>query len=107
MNNGRYAGISELELLDIDVPGTLNTQFGGKRIATKYFIYSPTGSGVSTDLLALAQRLKTENQTSINVYFLSIRADDPERIHCTAPSGGAATAVQRKLCQQLNATGTL
>ena len=105
MHNGRYAGPTEIDLLDITVPGAVDTTWGSGRIRTKYFIYSPTGSGILEDLLALAQR--TSDTENPSVYKLYIKPEAPNRIYCTANSNSAATSVQRKLCNEVNARGSL
>lgn len=102
--NGRYAQEDEIELLDIAIPGDLDAQYGQKRIRTKYFIYSPAGEAPSTRI-ALAWHVPQNN--SKNTYFIYIRQNAPDRIRCEYNAGGTATAVQRKLCEQLNANGTL
>ncbi len=101
MANGRYADMTELSLLDVEIPGSSfeHSTYTG-RVETKDFIYSPGGSGDS--FIALAQRIPF-GQT----YFISILPNDASRIHCDVYPTGGATAVQRKLCEQLNANGTL
>ena len=101
MANGRYADMTELSLLDIEIPGDAfeSTQYPG-RVETKDFIYSPSGSGDS--YIALAQRIPF-GQT----YYISILPNDASRIHCDVYPTGGATAVQRKLCEELNTKGTL
>ena len=102
MANGRYATENEMELLDIDVPGPIDSAgWGGKRIRTKYFIYSPNGSG--TRLIALAQHVPQNGEQS--VYYVYIHRDAPDRLRCATLTG--ANAVQRKLCTHLESTGSL
>ena len=103
MANGRYATQGEIELLDIEVPGTVNNQWGTGRIQTKNFIYSPNSGGGS--LLAIAQHTTQNGNT--DVYHISISRDDPNRLHCFVYPDGTATAIQRKLCEQLENTGSL
>ena len=103
MANGRYATQYEMELLDIEVPGSLTTALGGKRIKTKYFIYSPNTDGGGT--LAVAQH--TAQNGSFGVYYIFISQNDPNRLHCFVYPDGTATPIQRKLCQQLENTGSL
>ncbi len=103
MANGRYATQYEMELLDIEVPGSLTTALGGKRIKTKYFIYSPNTDGGGA--LAVAQH--TAQNGSSDVYYIFIYQNDPNRLHCSSYGNGTATAIQRKLCAQLQATGSL
>ena len=105
MATGQYAGISDLELLDVEIPGTVDTSWGGKRWRTKDFIYSPTGFG-ARDYIALAQRVPAEN-AEVVVYKIWIDTEDPARIHCSVRTTSSANAVQRKLCAELNKKGTL
>ena len=106
MKNGTYAGRDDLELLDIDIPGTQDDAWGGNRIKTKYFVYSPQGNNANH--IALAQRVREQNNQSGNgVYYINILRSNPLRIRCTIYESGGATTIQRKLCQQLDATGTL
>ena len=76
MANGRYATQYEMELLDIEVPGSLTTALGGKRIKTKYFIYSPNTDGGGA--LAVAQHVAQNG--SADVYHISIMPSDPNRV---------------------------
>ena len=98
MENGRYAEQGELNLLDIDIPGTDYEYAGGIRKQTNHFIYSPTST--TGGYLALAQRIPFAT-----VYYLYIAPTEPTRLRCHAYS--SATAVQRKLCEQIEANGTL
>jgi len=101
MANGRYADMTELSLLDIEIPGDAfeSTAYPG-RIETKNFIYSPGGEGGG--FIALAQRIPFAR-----TYYIYIQPDDAGRVHCYAYPAGGATAVQRKLCEELNTKGTL
>ena len=102
--NGKYAEESEMDKLDVQVPGAISNTWGGGRIQTKHFIYSPNSSAGS--LLAIAQRVSSDSQ-EYRVYYIRIDRHDPNRIRCTAYEDGAATDVQRKLCSQLDSRGTL
>ena len=100
MATGQWADHGDLELLDIEVPGS-TTQYGpGTRIVTKYFMYSPNGYG--NEYIALAQRLPIDQ-----VYIIYVPRNDPERTRCRVSSSYSPTAVQRKLCEELDAKGTL
>ena len=103
MANGRYAAQNEMDLLDIDVPGTVNATWGPGRLQTKNFIYSPNTEGGS--VLAIAQHVAQNG--SADVYHISIAPSDPSRVYCYVYSAGTATSIQRKLCEQLNQTGQL
>ncbi len=104
MTRGRYADQDELELLDIDIPGELMTSgnFIGRK-KTAYFFYSPRGGGTGNSNLAVAQRIPYAQR-----YYIYINRDDPGRIHCHFyQDSPGLKAVQRKLCQELDASGTL
>ena len=103
MANGRYAKQNEMDLLDIDVPGTVNATWGPGRLQTKNFIYSPNSDGGS--VLAVAQH--TAQNGNSDVYYIFIYQNDPNRLHCSSYGNGTATPIQRKLCQQLENTGSL
>ncbi|MCQ2410229.1 MAG: prepilin-type N-terminal cleavage/methylation domain-containing protein [Elusimicrobiaceae bacterium] len=100
LNNGRYADHTELDLLDIDIPGSAVKWLGGIRIDTKWFRYS-TG-GTSGTNIAKAARLPMTNGSG--TYEIEVLISDPQRLHCYVYS---ASAIQKKLCEQLDATGTL
>ena len=103
MANGRYAGPDEIGLLDIDIPGTVTTGTYPGRIQTKNWVYSPAGTG-GGGYLSLAHRKKIANY-----YYIYIIQNDPSRFHCYAYEGthGYATAIQKKLCEEINSKGGL
>ena len=96
MANGVWAEHNQLDLLDIEIPGSDTMS----RKQTKYFVYSPNGNG--NDFIATAQRLPFDQAYSIYI----LRAA-PDRLHCLVFANGSSTAVQRQLCNQLDANGTL
>lgn len=98
MANGKYAGIGDLELLDISIPGKTYLHSGTKRFQTKDFIYSPEGFNYTE--LALAQRVPLGN-----AYYIYISQDQPQKIACHTYEN--ASAIQKQLCEQLNQNGTL
>lgn len=98
---GRYADYGEIDNLDISIPGYDYYGLGGKRVATKYFIYSPCGSGSYGARIALATEIKDK------IYQIYIEAVAPERIRCAISSGKTPSSIQKKLCKQLDANGTL
>ena len=104
MENGTYVQSDEMSQLVLDVPGVVNTSWGGGRIKTKDWIYSPNADPAV--YLALAQRV-SPSATTPSVYYISIKQNDPGRIECYAPGDGVATSIQRKLCQALEQNGTL
>lgn len=103
MANGRKAKSTEIEKLDITIPGSKDiTDYGRNRIATKYFLYSPGGSGANDTTKAMAHRLPVENGRS--KYYLSITAED--RLTCLVYDT-TTDKIQRKLCLQVRDNGHL
>lgn len=101
MANGRKAKDSEMTKLDITIPGTTDiTTYGVNRVATKYFLYSPGGSGDTRK--ALAHRLPIANGRS--KYYLYITAED--RLSCLVYDS-TTDRIQRKLCLQVRDNGHL
>ena len=98
MANGVWANHDQLDLLDVEIPGSDYEYDGGIRKQTKYFIYSPS---TSENNIALAHRLPF-NET----YKIYILRNEPDRLHCTAYTATCG-AVQRQLCNQLDTNGTL
>ena len=97
MANGQYAGIGDLELLDINIPGAIFDS-AGARTQTKYFIYSPLGT--LGPELAVAQR-----QPFTQSYYIWISREEPNKIKCTTYP--QVSSIQKQLCDQLNQNGTL
>ena len=97
MANNEYA--TTLDQLDIEIPGAINNEVTLGRIQTKDFVYVPGSAGVP-GTIAIAQRIP-QNGT----YFLSVYSSNPARIHCDL--GTSPTSVQRKLCSQFEASGSL
>ncbi len=97
MANGQYAGIGDLELLDINIPGAI-FEDAGTRTQTKHFIYSPLGT-LGTEL-AVAQR-----QPFKQSYYIWISREEPNKIKCTTYP--QVSSIQKQLCDQLNQNGTL
>ncbi len=103
MANGRYATLHEMDLLDIEIPGIIDTSWSGNRIRTKHFIYSPAGSGDGGNIMAIAQHVPQNGKQ--NVYYFYVSKTEPDRVRCTPLTG--ANATQRQLCSKLNSNGTL
>ncbi len=97
MATGSYAGPGDIDALDITIPGN-DYNYSGLRKETKYFIYSPSGS--SAQWLALAQRKPFAQR-----FYLAIRPSVPTRVECVKYSG--ITDIQDKLCDEINAEGSL
>ena len=106
MANGRYATKDEISLLDIGFPGEVITEGTDKnRLKTKYFVYSPGGG--DTTHIAIGHRINPPSSAT-NLFYLYVSPADPNRIRCTVVDlTGPVTAVQRKLCNQINTNGTL
>ena len=102
MANGQYLSKEEIDKLDIEIPGTINMQHGPNRIKTKDFIYSPNGD--FSYMLALAQRVSTD-ANKIAVYYIYITQTEPQQIKCMPLWD--ASSIQKKLCEELNASGSL
>ena len=99
MEHGTYLGPHDIQQLDIEIAG----ENAGNRIQTKHFVYSPNGfgePGTYSGRLALAWRV---SDTNVELYKLFIDPDEPDRIHCDYSS--PATAIQKKLCSQLENNG--
>ena len=101
--NGRYASQHEMDLLDVEIPGDVynSTTYPG-RIETKNFIFSP-GNSADAQIIAVAQR-----KPFATAYFLYVSTTDPQHIHCYVDGEQYnPSAIQRKLCNQLDTNGTL
>ena len=96
--NGRYATDQEIGLLDIDIPGEVTTGEYPNRLKTKNWVYSP--KGIADDNLANAQRKEV-----MKFYYIYIAKDDPTAFHCLAYD--AASSIQKKLCEEIEANGGL
>ena len=107
LEHDEYLGEEDMDKLDIEIPGTVDNTWGaGHRIKTKDFIYSPnTSAGV---YLASAQRVAAPGASRADVYRIYIRKEDnPKKIRCAFYSSGSGTAIQKQLCNKLDANGTL
>ena len=105
MANGEYAEEMDLGKLDVNIPGTVvpNGGYVG-RVATKDFLYSPNGNG--NHYLALAKRINNGDvNTNESFYFIYMFRNKPNIFICYAYS--TASSVQKKLCDQITANGTL
>ena len=103
LGKGSYLGDTEINKLDITIPGALDSSWSQNRIRTKYFIYSPDGAG--NHYFALAQRVP--KGSAGKVYYIYILPAEPQRVHCYVYSDGSATNIQKELCNQLNSKGFL
>ena len=102
--NGEYADTQDFSELDLQIPGeTNNTPIEG-RPQTKDWAY---GTAAGFDMIALARRLNQDNETYTGQYYMFVYANNPRKIYCSIDGATNATAIQKKLCQELNAKGTL
>ncbi len=101
--NGHYLGPKDLDKLDIDLGTRIKGGWHDNRRDTTYFVYAPNGTKSGDDFfnyLALAVRKP-------NGYLIYIQQTDPAHIKCKYDSGNEASAIQKKLCDELNERGTL
>ena len=103
MANGEYVGPDGMDLLGVQLPGTVNNDITPGRILVKEWIYAPTGT-IGTSL-ALAQYAPAGVYDDNKQLYLAIRKDDPNKIHCF--SSTTVESFLRKLCSQIEANGTL
>ena len=100
MINGRYATYSEMDKLDIVIPGEIKqaneTGRKGKRIATKHFLYSANAGAGS--LKAVAHRI-VKGEFDKSPYRFEISATTG-RLKCYKEA--TVNPVQRKLCNKIN-----
>ena len=106
LGKGEYLGDTEMDKLDVTIPGALNFSLGANRIKTKYFIYSPSGGNKKGEYLGVAQRLHADD-ASKSVYYIYITKDDLQRVRCYLYSNGSATDIQKELCRKLNSDRAL
>ena len=99
---GEYIDDNDTSKLDIDIVGT-PACYDAKRIQTKYFVYSP-----GSNYLALASRVNSSPVCSYGnvAYSIYIPRAYPEKVNCLLINETVATAVQKKLCEELNAKET-
>ncbi len=104
--NGEYANTQDFHELDLEIPGVANNISQIGRRQTKDWVYG-TAINKTTGLnyIALARRLDKDG-TYTNQYYLFVDGSRPQRIHCD-PNATSVTAIQKKLCQELEAKGTL
>ncbi len=105
--NGEYANTQDFSVLDLSVPGKANNQNQLGRRQTKYFVYGTAiNERTGLNFIAIARRLKDGTDDSLNQYYLFAKGSNPQRIYCD-PTGSAVSNIQKKLCAELNANGTL
>lgn len=96
---GRWAKIEDLDALDLTIPYEGTEDYGGGRLITKYFSFTPKGRAANN--LAVVHRLPSGTR----YYFVSY-VDEPEKIICYAPYG-TSTLYDKQMCQRFNDTGSL
>jgi len=97
MANGVWADYTQLDLLDVEIPGENYTVAGGVRKQTKYFFYS---SNANENSIALAHRIPWGE-----AYTIYIAPAEPDRLRCQVYEG--IPTIQRQLCNKLDTNGTL
>ncbi len=101
--NGEYLGPDDMEKLDVEISGILDN----KRVRTRDFVYSPNGQGGApgtySNRLALGWRVKDGN----TLYKIYVDQNEPGRIRCSDDDLHVASAIQLKLCSELDEKGTL
>ena len=114
MINGTYLKATEMDKLDITVPGEKITTGDVGRILTDYFLYSPNACSntCSTEdpWLAYAWRIKNHNADIYGdnrVYSIQIKKDRPNKIICECRTATSCNSAQKALCAELNNKGTL
>ena len=102
--NGRYADANEISKLDITIPGEIITINGiyKDRIQTKYFVFSPNAINGTTQSTNKA----TANRVPYNTAY-AIHITQDNKLKCNIPSSYNPSAIQRKLCNQINSKGHL
>ncbi len=106
MATGQYLTEDDMELLDIEIPGTVDTSWSNGRVKTKDFIYAPNGhaEGRPAAALAIAQRVPLVDNVR-GIYAIGIAQSNPDKFYCKIYNN--ASSIQRELCSQLNEKGTL
>ncbi len=106
MVNNRYLLCTELNLLDIDLGGSDDCEYRGSSYCSckqaSGFLYMASNSAGST----IAHAVRTPWPYK---YYLYIDPTNPSQIVCsyTGNLGYYPTQIQKELCDELNATGTL
>ena len=103
--NNAYAGAADMDKLDVQLNGSINSSISANRILVNDWIYSPTGT--STSYLALAQRAENGVWNTNRQYYLYIDRNDTARIHCFSNDANKENTIQGKICAQIEANGTL
>lgn len=107
MINGQYLSQTDIDKLDITIPGTKQTENG--RLLTTYFLYSPEVSP-SGSRLAHAWRIGdnkiSSNLDSNRIYSIYITRTNPNKISCQC-FASTCSKVQQTLCSELNSKGNL
>ena len=102
----QWAKATELDLLDIDVPGTQDATWGDGRMKTKDFVYSPCGNDKEGIQIARANRLNgIENGPNSWGYSYYLWLDQNNTLHCATTA--EASSVEEKLCANIEANGSL
>lgn len=93
---GAYLTLYDMDKLDIEIKGELSDN---NMIQTKDFMYAIGWTTINSPI-AYAQRVPAYEK-----YYLRIFAARPNQVNCIAYEN--ATAIEREVCNELNARGTL
>ena len=97
--NGRYAEATEMNKLEVSIPGTKvyqsKTGLTGMRIQTKNFII---GASSGAGSIGIAHRYINDNLLD-HPYHIYIRISD-KTYHCS--SGSSANRIQKGVCSDIN-----
>lgn len=101
--NGVWAKPSELNLLDINIPGIQNDTFSAGRIQLHDFVYAPSGEVDAGTEIARANRLSPRGWDGYRLYIT------PDGVLKCAPGNdySSMSSNQQKLCNDINKNGTL
>ena len=96
--HGAYADCLDLDDIDVDLQGEDSVYGSCVAKKTMHFLYTTSGHSDKTHIA-----LAFHNPTA---YYIYVSKNTPNRIRCASYSG-YANNIQKKLCSQLNAKGTL
>ena len=100
--NATYA--DTLAQLDIDVVGEEDNNYLGRK-KSAYFSYGAT-AGPQGEYISIARRLDAQGNSQLAPYYFGVYKDNPTQISCTVHTNYASN-IQKQLCNELNANGTL
>ncbi len=106
LSTNKWATATQLNLLDIKIPGTNDNTWGDERIKTKDFVYSPCGNDKQGIQIARANRINglgSSEETWGYSYYLWL--DQDNKLHCnTTPE---ANTMEQNICNDIEAKNSL